>query len=60
MKHGDIITMFDGYSISTMSQLQELLSYYPAGETVEFVILRSEDKEMTLSVTLGDASIIPK
>lgn len=61
---GDIIIEFEGTDIATMSQLKELLSYYPAGDEVEFVILRpvGEDEytEMEITVTLGDASIIPQ
>ncbi len=58
---GDIITGFEGNEISTMSQLQELLSYYPAGEEVEFEILQkqgNEYKEVSIKVTLGDANTI--
>ena len=62
IKAGDIIVGFEGYDIATMSQLKELLSYYPAGEKVEFEILRpgegEEYSELTITVTLGDASII--
>ena len=62
IKAGDIIVGFEGYDIATMSQLKELLSYYPAGEKVEFEILRPTDNEeyseLTITVTLGDASII--
>ena len=61
---GDIIIEFEGTEIATMSQLKELLSYYPAGDEVEFLILRptGDDKytEIELTVTLGDASIIPQ
>ncbi len=61
---GDIIVEFEGYDIATMSQLKELLSYYPAGEEVEFVILRpageEEYEEKTITVILGDASILPQ
>ena len=64
IKAGDIIIGFEGYDIATMSQLKELLSYYPAGENVEFVILRATDgdeySEIKITVTLGDASIIPQ
>lgn len=64
IKVGDIIIEFEGTEIATMSQLKELLSYYPAGDEVEFVILRptGDDKytEVELTVTLGDASIIPQ
>lgn len=59
---GDIIIAFEGYDIATMSQLKELLSYYSAGEEVEFVILRpvgeDEYEEMEIRVILGDASMI--
>ena len=61
---GDIITKFEGYDIATMSQLKELLSYYSAGEEVQFVILRpvgeEEYQEMEIRVILGDSSIIPE
>ncbi len=62
IKAGDIITEFEGTTIATMSQLKELLSYYPAGEKVDFVILRpqgnDEYKEIEITVELGDASIL--
>lgn len=62
IKAGDIITELEGTDIATMSQLQELLSYYPAGEEVEFVILRpqgnDEYQEIEITVTLADASIL--
>lgn len=62
LKAGDIITEFEGTTIATMSQLKELLSYYPAGEKVEFVILRpqgdDEYKEIEITVELGDVSIL--
>lgn len=59
---GDIIIEFEGTTIATMSQLKELLSYYPAGEKVEFVILRpvgeDEYQEVEITVELGNASIL--
>ena len=61
LRVGDIIVEFEGNSISTMSQLKELLSYYPAGEEVEFVILQAEGNEYVekeITVVLGDASSI--
>ena len=62
IQSGDIIIEFEGYDIATMSQLKELLSYYPAGEEVKFVILRptgeEEYQEMEITVVLGDASMI--
>ena len=62
IKAGDIITEFEGTTIATMSQLKELLSYYPAGDKVEFEILRpkgnDEYEEIQITVELGDASIL--
>ena len=58
---GDIIVEFEGNTISTMSQLKELLSYYPAGEEVEFTILHAQGNEYVekeITVVLGDASSI--
>lgn len=59
---GDIIIEFEGTTISTMSQLKELLSYYPAGDEVDFVILRPDGKDqyykIGITVELGDASIL--
>lgn len=59
---GDIIIEFEGTTIATMSQLKELLSYYPAGDEVDFVILRpqgnDEYSKIGVTVTLGDASIL--
>ena len=62
IESGDIIIEFEGTTIATMSQLKELLTYYPAGEKVDFVILRpqgnDEYKEIGITVELGDASIL--
>lgn len=59
---GDVIVEFEGTTISTMSQLKELLSYYPAGEKVDFVILRPQENDeytkIGIVVELGDASIL--
>ena len=63
IEKGDIIIEFDGTTIATMSQLKELLSYHPAGDKVEFVILRPQGEtynEMRVIVELGDASILPQ
>ncbi|MCR4842739.1 MAG: trypsin-like peptidase domain-containing protein [Eubacterium sp.] len=56
---GDILTSFDGQTITSMSQLQELMTYYEAGTTVEIVVQRAEQGqyvETTLSVKLGSMS----
>lgn len=59
MQKGDIITELDGRTISSMSQLQQTLQYYAAGEKVDVVVQRSDNgayQEKTLSVTLGSAT----
>ena len=59
---GDVITEFEGTTISTMSQLKELLSYYPAGDEVKFKLLRPQGNDkyekMEITVVLGDASTL--
>lgn len=63
IQKGDVIVEFEGTTIATMSQLKELLSYHPAGDKVEFVILRPQGEEyveMEVVVELGDASILPQ
>ena len=58
---GDIIVEFEGNTISTMSQLKELLSYYSAGEEVKFVIYHAQGNEYVekeITVTLGDVSSV--
>lgn len=56
---GDIITAFDGDTISSMSQLQGVLEYYAAGSVVELTIMRHEAgsyQEQKVAVTLGAKS----
>ena len=52
----DIITKFDGYSVRTMEDLQNLLQRYRQGETVELTVQRLENgeyTEKTVSIVLG-------
>lgn len=59
IQQGDIITELDGRTISSMSQLQDTLQYYAAGETVDIVVQRSGNggyEAQTLSITLGSAA----
>ena len=56
IRSGYIITDFDGYTISSMSQLQDRLRYYKAGEKVKVKVQipsGGEYKEKTLSLTLS-------
>ncbi|HCT92634.1 MAG TPA: hypothetical protein DF613_14835 [Lachnospiraceae bacterium] len=56
IKKGDIITKFDGQTVSDKETLVRNLEYYKAGETVEVVIQRAsggEYQEQTLQVTLA-------
>ena len=60
---GDIITEMEGTAISTMSQLQELLGYYSAGDKVTVKVLRpngNEYVEKEIEVVLGDESTLPQ
>lgn len=53
---GDIITAFDGETVTHMTQLQEMLEYYAAGTTVEITVMRQGEagyQEKIISVTLG-------
>lgn len=59
LSKGDIITQFDGQSVSSMEQLQNILSYYEVGEKVDMVIYHYTAKgykEQTVTITLGDRS----
>ena len=55
---GNIITKFDGKSVSSLRDLQKLLTYYLAGETVTMTIAVQEDSSFTekeISVTLSSS-----
>ncbi|MCD8134399.1 MAG: trypsin-like peptidase domain-containing protein [Clostridiales bacterium] len=59
IQSGDIITSLGGTTVSSISDLQDMLQYYAAGETVEVVIQRNSGsgyEAMTLTVTLDNAS----
>ena len=56
LKVGDIIEKFDGITINSVSELQETMKYYRAGEEVELIIYRQDDgeyKEKEITITLG-------
>ncbi len=58
IRQGDVITEFDGLTVSSMTGLKDTMSYYRAGETVEVGLLTSRDGEWveeTVTVTLDDA-----
>ena len=62
-KKGDVITTFDGRSISNAKGLKETLTYYAAGETVDVTVQRADNgeyKEVTLTLTLGSAADMPE
>lgn len=53
---GDIITSFDGRSISSYETLLERMQYYAAGTEVEIVLQSASDGEYverTITVVLG-------
>lgn len=52
----DIITEFDGESITSYAEMQDILQYYAAGTTVEITIQRQENgayREYQYELTLG-------
>ena len=54
---GDIITKFDGDRISSYSDLEDVLKYYPKGTTVKIEYMRQENGEYvshTVDLTLGE------
>ena len=56
IQKGDILTSFDGKTITSMEELTSTLQYYAADTQVDVVIQRSsngEYQEQTVSVTLG-------
>ena len=62
-KKGEVITTFDGRSISNAKGLKETLTYYAAGETVDVTVQRADNgeyKEVTLTLTLGSAADMPQ
>lgn len=55
---GNIITKFDGTSVSGIDALKDLLQYYEAGETVEMTVRVADGStytEKTVSITLDAA-----
>ena len=63
LKAGDIITKFGDRDVSTMEELQSVLSKKKAGEEIEMVIQRNNEKgeykEITLKVKLGAKKDMP-
>ena len=56
---GDIIVSFDGQKIASRADLQNILQYYAAGETVEIEVKRIQNGEYVshkLEITLGSKS----
>ena len=57
---GIVLTKFDGESVTAISQLQNLLQYYKAGETVEVTLQvpgqNNSYEEKTVSITLGSST----
>lgn len=52
LKPGDIITTFNGSTVSQSADLPGFVGLIPAGSTVELTLLR-EGKELTMDVTIG-------
>lgn len=56
---GDVITEFDGKTVTNIQELRDILQYYAAGETVEITLKvpdAGEYSDKTVSLTLEQAS----
>ena len=56
LKAGDIITKFDGESITSYAELQSVLQYYAVGDDAKLTIQRPENGQYTeheIQITLG-------
>ncbi len=59
LREKDIITAFDGQSISNAEELTKMLTYYEEGSQVTLTVQRLEDgeyQEQTVTITLGPKS----
>ena len=59
LKRGDVIVKFDGTSVSSMAEIQQLLPYYAAGEEVSLTISYQSDGqyvEEKVTIVLGRLS----
>lgn len=57
LKTGDIITKIDGNRVKDRDQLERVMQYYPAGETIELEIMRNNGngyETMKVEITLGE------
>lgn len=57
MVKGDIITKFDGSTVGSMEELQQLLNYYAVGDTVDVTVMQGSPsgyQEKTVILTLGE------
>jgi serine protease Do len=58
IQQGDIITKFDGITITSAADLGGMIAYYEKGEQVEVVYMRSNNgayEEHTVTVTLAES-----
>lgn len=60
LEEGDIITEFDGEQVTSMRDLQYMMQYYAAGETIDVKISSASNnyEDDTLSITLGSRSSV--
>ena len=54
IEQGDVITSFNGRTVTSMSTIQNVLQYLPAGTTIDVVVAKASDEyaETTYQVTL--------
>ena len=63
LRKGDVITKFEGSTINSMEKLQENLSYYEKGETVEITFERMDEsgvyQEKVITLQLVGKDMLP-
>lgn len=63
IQQGDIITKFDGITITGASDLSGMIAYYKKGEQIEVTFMRADNgvyQEKTVTVTLTDSAQVKK
>ena len=64
LQKGDIITKFDGSTVSSMEELRSELDYYGAGEKVQLTVMRADEsgtyREIEVELTLSRAEDLPQ
>ena len=55
LSRGDVITSFNGRSVTSMNQIQNMMQYIKAGTDVKLTVAKASDnyEETDMTVTMG-------